>query len=226
MKKICVCNQKGGSTKTSTAILCGLALARGASVLLVDADPQGGLSSFMGSPGPGTYDMIMGERPDIHTVDRHGVQLDYIAADYRLDLLYATIDHFAIKQALKFIDREYDYIIFDTPPTCQGITRAAAHIADEIIIPADISKSTIRPTIYTIEQLSKMEKTGRVVLIGKDPGDRTGYVSDLTRDFIRQLGKHFAGFIDKSATMQKVCAGVSRMTDKQAGKIKGVMSWK
>ena len=52
-KVITVCNQKGGTSKTTSCVNLGIGLAmEGKKVLLIDSDPQGSLSISLGYPEP------------------------------------------------------------------------------------------------------------------------------------------------------------------------------
>lgn len=221
MKKFCITNQKGGSGKTSFSVLVCMALTyTGKRVLAIDCDPQAGLTAFLsGGDMPdckGTFDLLMAEQPDILSVDRSGLKFDYIASSHKLDKLYAGIDHLAFKRSLTLLNLEnYDCIVFDTPPTVQGISRAVAFISDFIFVPADISKSTLYPTIYTMQALHEIEKTAKVILIGKDTDK--GFDGHLIQSFKENI-KDF-GFIPKNITMKKAVDGQVSWTDKQINNV-------
>ena len=210
MKKISVINQKGGCGKTSTAVLLALTLtAQGRRVLVVDSDPQGGLTSFLiddDKDRRGLFDTLIGGAVQVVTVDRGGLVFDVLPADYRLDKIYATMGPYDMEKHFSKI-KDYDFIVFDTPPTVQGITRAAAFISDKIIIPADISRATIKPTLYTLQALRDMKQAGKVYLIGKNPDEtQHGFLADTAREFIHQLGTAYGGTIQKGVKAQKVVA--------------------
>lgn len=204
--KICVCNQKGGSSKTTTAVLFSLYFqSQGARVQVIDCDPQGGLTRLFNVRGPGLFEYLTGS-PFNPIFSR---EIHVVAGDHRLDKLAYTLGPYE----LQGLGDGFDYTIIDTPPTVQGISRAAAIFSDKIIIPADISEVTEGPTLYTLEELKKIKKTGKVVFIGKEPpAEATGYKAQVYRNFHEKVKKEFIGFIPYSVTVRKVASGASKLT--------------
>lgn len=208
MKVISVISQKGGSGKSTTAALLTISkAAQGLKVLCVDTDPQGGLTSFLTGKEPegkrGVFDYIMGEDIEPVRIEKHGCTFDLLPADYRLDKVFASSDIYTFKE-LSQVYSSYDLIIFDTPPTLQGISKSCAFIADKIITPADISRGSISPTIYTVETLRQMEKSTSVFLIGYKENLKSGFIADLQNEFLQKLNGSFKGAIPKSVTLQKI----------------------
>ncbi len=227
MKKLCITNQKGGSGKTSFSVLVALAIAnKGYKVLAVDCDPQGGLTTYLSKidykkKRKGLFDVLTGDdNYNFIPIDRKGIKFDLLAADHRLDAIASNLSPYELER--KFDKFDYHYIIYDTPPTTQGISRAAAITADKIFIPADISEGTINPTLFTIGELKKIKKKGKVFLIGyKEPDPESkSFIAETSRDFISAIGKSYGGPIAKSVAMQKAVAGTNKKwTPKQIDKI-------
>lgn len=205
-KKICICNQKGGASKTTTAALLALYFAdQGATVQAIDCDPQGGLSRLFNVQGPGLFEFLTGT--SFNPIVSRDVFI--VPADHRLDKLAYTLGPYE----LKGLGDGYDITIIDTPPTVQGITRAAAILADKILIPADISEVTEGPTRYTLDELKKIKKSGKVVFIGKEPQEgATGYKAQVFNHFYNTVKREFIGFIPYSMAVRKVAAGASKLS--------------
>ena len=141
-----VANQKGGVGKTTTTLTLGALLAsRGKKVLLIDLDPHGSLTSYLGydpeSVDGSMYEVFMSDRSidvNCNETNIHGVYfLPASPALATLDRQYGTRQGagIALKKALSQLELEFDYVLVDCPPTLGILMVNALAAADFLIIP-------------------------------------------------------------------------------------------
>jgi len=207
MKSIAIVNQKGGSGKTTFSSLLVKALSeKGKSVLAIDLDPQGGLSTiYLGEsdePRKGLFEFLVNKDLDgsIHETQDNlfDGKIDVLPSDYRVDKIFLSLSPYALKNLSSL---PYDFCILDTPPTVQGITKAGMIFAERILVPTEISIQSKAPSLYTIESVLELEKTPEIVFSGwKDPGDKGGYQANLSRDFQETFSKYLVGNIPRNSS--------------------------
>jgi chromosome partitioning protein len=158
-KIVAFANQKGGVAKTTTTLNLGVAVQElGRSVLLVDLDPQGNLTTSLGLDP----DQV---RPNMYDVLTGGVGIEETVARGEVDLAVASIDLAAVEIALStLIGREralskalfqvtdnYDYIFVDTPPSLGLLTVNAFTASNAVIVPVQCEYLSLRG----LEQLTR-----------------------------------------------------------------------
>ena len=171
MKIIAIANQKGGVGKTTTTMSLGAALARkGKKVLLIDFDPQGNLSDYLGYEGgkkPTVYELLIATLRNfdfdatecIHRNEREN--LDYIPATISLsgaemELQSAISRESVLKWALTDpVFTQYDYIFIDCLPSLGQLTLNAFTAADSVIVPVQSQKFAV-DGIQALMQLLKL----------------------------------------------------------------------
>ena len=121
--KIGIANRKGGIGKSSTALALAAGLQnRGYKVLMVDTDPQCNTTKVYRAKIDGVatlYDIIFSGYKASDCV-QHTDYGDIIASDKSLENSDTQVRpsptmYKYIKKALKEVDNNYDYILFDTP---------------------------------------------------------------------------------------------------------------
>ena len=143
---IAIANQKGGVGKTTTAINLSACLAEaGQRVLAVDFDPQGNATSGLGFEkgymSKTVYELLMGEC-EINECVIKEVQknLDILPSDVDLsgaeiELLDQSDKESKLRKELEKVEKDYDFIIVDCPPSLNLLTINALTAADTVLVP-------------------------------------------------------------------------------------------
>jgi len=145
-KIIAVANQKGGVGKTTTTVNLASCLAElGKRVLLIDMDPQGSATSGFGvnkvEQEKTVYELLLGEysvnecilRDVIPGVSVIPSNVNLAAAE--IELIGIEDKEFILKKELEYVLNDFDYIMFDCPPSLNTLTLNAMTTANSVIVP-------------------------------------------------------------------------------------------
>lgn len=142
MRKICVINQKGGVGKTTTSVNLAAGLSReGRSVLLIDLDPQGNISTSLKCyPKKDVFDLLFNNAEIEECTVEMGKNLTIIPSKETLTKAETLLQqeeqkHHFLSRKLAKAKGKYDYIIVDCPPSLGLLNQNAILFADEAFIP-------------------------------------------------------------------------------------------
>ena len=219
-KIIAICNQKGGTGKTTTAVNLSAALAlAGKKVMLVDIDPQANATSGIGidknKVDRSAYNVLVDETPVTeilmsnleNTISVLPSNSALAGAEVELVSLFSR--EYRLKKALESITAEFDFILIDCPPSLGLLTINALAAANSILIP-------VQCEYYALEGLTQLLNT--ITLVRKNLNaaleiegvvlTMADYRTNLTQEVISEVRNYF-----KEKTYQVVIPRNIRLTE-------------
>ena len=167
-KIIAITNQKGGVGKTTTSVnLSAIIADMGKKVLVVDLDPQGNTTSGLGQAveDKSVYEALMGriamkdciEETDFKNLSIVGSDIRLAGAE--LELVSVEKREFCLKNALATVQKEYDFIFIDCPPSLSLLTLNALAAADTVLIPIQCEYYALEGVTSLMNTINRVKRT-------------------------------------------------------------------
>lgn len=206
---VAIANQKGGVAKTTTTLHLAAALAEaGQRVLMVDLDPQGGLTLSCGfQPDelePTVYEALVKDAdplPIVRTtafgVDLLPANIDLALADIELVNLVARERRFG--RLLAPVRDRYDFVLVDCQPSLGLVTINAFAAADELLIPVACEFLSIRSLRALLKVVGKvrLRLNSQLRILGLLPtlfDIRTNHSRHILEELVREFAQEIRVF--------------------------------
>jgi len=206
---LAVVNQKGGSGKTTLAVHLAAAWAAfGRSVLVVDLDPQGSASRWLGASDAGAVDVLtsganleaVAEASNVAGVDVIGSSMALAGAVRNAPP--HTVN--ALRAALQRAPERWHTVIVDCPPSLDVLSVAALLAASGVVVPVDPSGLTLGALVGLFDTLAEVRaQTGRLDVAGIVPV-RVDERQRLARDVVAVLRERHGSAVTTAIVRERV----------------------
>ena len=165
MRTIAVTNYKGGSAKTTTTVnLAGALGELGYRVLVLDMDPQGSATAWLGvdSPTEGLADAIHGRSPLarlLYETTAPGVVIvpaspSIVVADPRAETQIAL----GFMRAMDVLPALWDFVLVDCPPSLGYLAIAPLTVCQEALIPVEARVLAVAGLTSLMETMTRVRR--------------------------------------------------------------------
>lgn len=175
-KVICVTNQKGGVGKTTTAVNLGYYLAKDKfKTLLVDFDPQGNATSGLGiekndkkTLGTTMTEVVLGAAKmsdAIQSTKYKNFDLAPVTpelANAEVEITNMSKKFVRLRDAIRTVADNYDYIIIDLPPSLSLLTVNGMIASNYVLLP-------VQTEFYALEGVAQLLESMKLVMKQANP---------------------------------------------------------
>jgi chromosome partitioning protein len=175
-KIIAIAVPKGGVGKSTTAINLGASLAAaGKKVLVVDLDPMGTCSFALGLESSDMKGSVF----DIFNFTKSIDDVIHQTKISNLEFIPSRIDEYIneerlnrlaenkmmLRNVLRRLIYNYDYILIDCPPYLRGLTTCALLAADSVLVPIIAETFSLNALKKLMEHVEWIKKQGNSLII-------------------------------------------------------------
>lgn len=170
---ICITNQKGGVGKTTTAVNLGYFLAKDKfRTLIVDFDPQGNASSGLGvnkaKLKATMTEVLIGKAQLADSIVETKTKNLWVApttpelANAEVEIANMKGKFTQLKNAIKTVEQNFDYVIIDSPPSLSLLTVNGMIAANYLLLP-------VQTEFYALEGVAQLLDSMKLVKKALNP---------------------------------------------------------
>lgn len=213
---------KGGVGKSTLSINTAVTLARGSSVLFVDASLQHGVAADLLDLEPASTLVDAAREVDrldasliANLSDHHGSGVHLLAAPANA-IEAAAVTESVLSRVVSVARRAYDYVVIDTFPLLDSVTLAILDLSDASFVVLNDSLPTVTGTaglLNVLDRLGVDRSRARVILNRTHPGRGLSAVdvaTRLNRD-IDHVVPYSSGVLKAANSGRPPAAGLGRL---------------